>query len=108
MTFCNDRRKIEVGVNQGEGSFPDCFCNLEHKAAFQEEFVLTGANPLDTITLEDETLVSPTAEPSPFGIPRVVWHIASGTSVYAGISGHGTGYLDPPATLFLDGLIQMG
>jgi hypothetical protein len=63
------------------GSLPDCFCILEHKGAFQEEFLLTGSQ--GTITLKDETLVTPMAEPSPFGDVSVVWQIESGTGDYS-------------------------
>src|SRR5207244_6284460 len=59
------------------GSLPDCFCILEHKGTFQEEFLLTGVR--GTLTLKDETLVTPMAEPSPFGDVRVVWQIEAGT-----------------------------
>ena len=86
------------------GSTPDCFCILEHNGAFQEEFLLTGAQ--GTLTLRDETLVTPMEEPSPFGVPSVVWQIESGTGDYAAASGHGTGYYGPPLTLYLDGIVS--
>ena len=85
------------------GSLPDCFCVLEHNGAFQEEFLLTGSQ--GTLTLRDETLVTPMEEPSPFGVSNVVWQIASGTGDYAAASGHGTGYFGPPLTLYLDGVV---
>jgi hypothetical protein len=46
-------------------------------------------------------------EPSPFGIPRVVWQIESGTGDYDGASGHGMGFFGPPLTLYLDGIVQI-
>jgi hypothetical protein len=84
------------------GSLPDCFCTLEHKGTFQEEFVLTGSQ--GTLTLKDETLVTPTG--GPVGEPRVVWEIVSGTGDYDGASGHGTGFFGPPLTLYLDGVVS--
>ena len=87
------------------GSLPDCFCILEHKGVYFEEFLLTGSQ--GTLTLEDETLVTPMEEPSPFGIPRVVWQIGSGTGDYDGASGHGMGFFGPPLTLYLEGIVQI-
>ena len=86
------------------GSLPDCFCILEHKGAFQEEFLLVGSQ--GTLTLKDETLVTPMEEPSPFGVPRIVWQIESGTGAYDRASGHGTGYFGPPLTVYLDGVVS--
>jgi hypothetical protein len=86
------------------GSLPDCFCPLEHNGAFQEEFLLTGSQ--GTLTLKDETLVTPMEEPSPFGDVRVVWQITSGTGDYERTSGHGKGFFGPPLTLYLDGVVS--
>ena len=86
------------------GSLPDCFCTLEHNGAFQEEFLLTGSQ--GTLTLKDETLVTPFDEPSPFGEVRVVWQIESGTGAYDRATGHGKGDFGPPLTLYLDGVVS--
>ena len=85
------------------GSLPDCPCILEHKATFQEEFVLTGSQ--GTLTLKDETLLTPMAEPSIFGDTHAVWQIESGTGDYDAASGHGTGFFGPPLTFYLDGFV---
>jgi hypothetical protein len=76
------------------GSLPDCPCILERKATFQEEFLLTGSQ--GTLTLKDETLLTPMEEPSIFGETRAAWQIESGTGDYDRASGHGTGYFGPP------------
>ena len=87
------------------GSIPNCPVALEHNGAFQEEFLLVGSQ--GTLTLKDETLVTPMEEPSCFGDVSVVWQINDGTGAYDQTNAHGTGFFGPPLTLYLDGIAQV-
>jgi hypothetical protein len=91
----------------GTGSIPDCPTPVEHRGTFQEEFLLVGTQ--GTLTLDDETVIGPMEEPVCFGeITNLVWQIDAGSGAYDRTNAHGTGFFGPPATLFLDGIAQVG
>jgi hypothetical protein len=102
----NDSGTYIRTVAHATGSIPVCPDLLEHKGAFQEDFLLTGTQ--GTLTLDDETVVAPTEPTSCFGdVVQVVWQINAGTGAYDQTNAHGMGYFGPPLTLYLDGIAQV-